>query len=116
EHVGNIQSIAGDLVAIQRDLQMLLTGNLFDREILDSSDVRDRAANSFCNLAERLLVLAKDLHGDLRVDPRYEFVIAGLNDLRKIEADTRETFNAKAHGIDEVLFGLCGCPLALWFQ
>ena len=67
-------------------------------------------------MGQGLLVFAKNLDGNLRIDARYEFVVAGLDDLRKVELDAGKSFHTAAHGIDQFVFRLCRRPLAFRFQ
>ena len=46
KHVGDVESVARQLVAIQRDLQMLLTCDLLDRQVFRSANIRHRIANA----------------------------------------------------------------------
>ena len=79
---------------------MLFTGGLLDRQVFHSANVRHGVANLFAHLAQIVLVFAKNLDGNLRIDARYEFVIASLYDLRKVELNAGKTFNAAAHGVN----------------
>ena len=93
EHVGNVQSVAGDLVAVQRDLQMLFAGRPArppDPSTPRTCDMASRICSA--SLRKRLLVFAKNLDGNLRVDARDQFVVAGLDDLRKVELNAGKAF------------------------
>ncbi len=116
KHVGNIHPIARDLISVEFDLKMLFAGDLLNRKVCDAANIGHGGLNIFGRLVQGLLVFAKNLHGDLSINPRDEFVIAGLDDLRKVELNAGKAFHTTAHGINQLVFGLCGRPLSFRFQ
>jgi len=77
--------------------------------------VRHGVSYLFAHFVQRLLVFAKNLDGNLRVDARYEFVIAGLYNLRKVELNAGSLPLVGA-SINQLVFRICRCPLILGFQ
>src|SRR6266516_3438705 len=70
EHVGDVESVTSQLIAIQRDLHVLLTRDLLDRQVFRSANTRHGVANPFGYLRQVVLVFTKNLDGNLRIDAR----------------------------------------------
>ena len=79
---------------------MLFARDLFDSQVFNSANMRHRVTNLIAELPQSILIFAKDFDGNLGIDARDQFVIAGLNDLRKVKLHARKPFDAPAHSID----------------
>ena len=116
QNVGDIQAVTSNPVTVHIDLKMFLAGRLLDGEIFNAAHVRHRVTNLIAEVTQRVLIFAKNLDGNLRVDSRDQFIVTGLNHLREIELHTGKAFDAAAHGVHQFIFGFRGGPLFLRFQ
>ena len=60
---------------------MLFAADLLNCKIFGSANIRHCIAHLFGEFEQTALIFAKDLHRDLRVNARDQFVVAGLNNL-----------------------------------
>src|SRR6185369_5536497 len=116
KHVGNVESVSRNLVAIQHDFEMFFAGHLLDRKILDASNTGHRAPDFLGQSSQDLSILSEHLHGNLSVDTRDQLVVPSLYDLREIETHSREALDSTTHRIDQIILGAGCSPLLLGLQ
>jgi hypothetical protein len=114
-HIGYVDLKTGGLLPVHDEIEVGLTDDAKDAEVLDSPNALHNAKNLLGFGLKDSQVITVDLRGKLPLDPARRFFHVVLNGLGEVPDRARDLFELAIHGGNESLFILVkdGAPLTL---
>src|SRR5690349_15971689 len=109
-YVGHIDAESGDLLPVDVDDKIGLSGDLFDFDVLDAVDLLDQGGNLLRLVAQHVEIVSEQLNGAFGSDAGDQFVHSFLNRLAHEDGDAGNLSQFLPNGVRQFRLSLRRLP------